>query len=113
LNVNYSLFTAKRGHVTMRVVANYLDRLKFIGTSGARHEQPRRGVRAEIHLQHRTFVVWQHEIDASVDVIDRVQFYGGANNVFAQKPDVGTNTHPVNSLGRYLFVGARVTLPRL
>lgn len=57
--------------------------------------------------------LWQHDIYASVDVTDRFQFFGGVNNVFGQKPEIGTSTYPVSSLGRYFFAGARVKLPRL
>jgi hypothetical protein len=32
--------------------------------------------------------------------------------VLGQRPDIGTNTYPVDSLGRFIFVGARVKLPR-
>ena len=56
--------------------------------------------------------LWQHDIYASVDVTDRFQFFGGVNNVFGQRPDVGTDTYPVSSIGRYIYAGARVKLPR-
>ncbi|MEG3086676.1 TonB-dependent receptor plug domain-containing protein [Sphingomonas sp. PB4P5] len=55
--------------------------------------------------------LWQHDIYASVDVSDRFQFFGGVNNVFGQKPEIGTDTYPVSSIGRYMFAGARVKLP--
>lgn len=55
--------------------------------------------------------LWQHDLYASLDVTERFQFFGGVNNVFGQKPEIGTNTYPVSSLGRYIFVGARVKLP--
>ncbi|MHA6724033.1 TonB-dependent receptor plug domain-containing protein [Sphingomonas sp. RS2018] len=57
--------------------------------------------------------LWQHDIYASVDVSDKFQFFGGVNNVFGQRPDIGTDTYPVSSVGRYIFAGARVKLPRL
>ena len=55
--------------------------------------------------------LWQHDIYISVDASDRFQFFGGVNNVFGQTPEIGTSTYPVSSLGRYMFVGARVKLP--
>ncbi|MFC3580103.1 TonB-dependent receptor plug domain-containing protein [Sphingomonas hylomeconis] len=55
--------------------------------------------------------LWQHDIYASVDVNDRFQFFGGVNNVFGQRPDIGTDSYPVSSIGRYMFAGARVKLP--
>ncbi|WP_260599441.1 TonB-dependent receptor domain-containing protein [Sphingomonas endolithica] len=56
--------------------------------------------------------LWQHDLYASVDVSDRFQFFGGVNNAFGQKPELGSdNTYPVSSIGRYIFAGARVKLP--
>ena len=57
--------------------------------------------------------LWQHDIFASVDVTDRFQFFGGVNNVFGQKPELATDTYPVASVGRYIYAGARVKLPRI
>lgn len=54
--------------------------------------------------------LWQHDIYVSFDATDRFQFYGGVNNVFGQKPDIGTDTYPVSSIGRYVFAGARVKM---
>jgi iron complex outermembrane receptor protein len=56
---------------------------------------------------------WQHDIYGSVDVTDNFQFYGGVNNVLGERPDIGQDTYPVNSVGRFFFVGARVKLPSL
>ncbi len=50
---------------------------------------------------------WQHDIFASYDVKGGFQLYAGVNNVFGQKPDIGTNTYPVSSVGRYLYAGAK------
>lgn len=57
--------------------------------------------------------LWQHDIYASIDVTDRFQFFGGVNNVFGQKPELATLSYPVSAVGRYMFVGARVKLPRI
>ncbi len=54
--------------------------------------------------------LWQHDVFASVDATDRFQFFGGVNNVFGQKPELGTLTYPVSHLGRYFFAGARVKM---
>jgi outer membrane receptor protein involved in Fe transport len=54
---------------------------------------------------------WVHDIYAAFDVSDRLQVYGGVNNVFGQRPDIGANTYPVSSVGRFFFAGARVKLP--
>ncbi|MEG8040194.1 TonB-dependent receptor [Sphingomonas sp. LR60] len=57
--------------------------------------------------------LWQHDIYASVDITDRFQMFGGVNNVFGQKPELATLSYPVSAVGRYMFVGARVKLPRI
>ena len=54
--------------------------------------------------------LWRHDIFAGVDVGDQFEFFGGVNNLFNQKRDIGTNTYPVPSVGRYFFAGARVRL---
>lgn len=54
---------------------------------------------------------WQHDVYASYDVSDRFQIYGGVRNLWGQEPDIGTTTYPVDSVGRFMFVGARVKLP--
>lgn len=56
---------------------------------------------------------WQHDFYASVDVNQSFQLYGGVNNLFGQKPDVGSNSYPISSVGRYMFVGVRARMPRL
>jgi outer membrane receptor protein involved in Fe transport len=56
---------------------------------------------------------WQHDIYAAYDFDKRLQLYVGVNNVFNQKPDIGTNTYPVPSIGRFFFGGAKVKLDRL
>ncbi|MGH6613292.1 TonB-dependent receptor plug domain-containing protein [Sphingomonas sp.] len=55
---------------------------------------------------------WQHDIYAAFDVDKRFQFFMGVNNVFNQEPDVGANTYPVSSVGRYIYAGAKVKLPK-
>lgn len=56
---------------------------------------------------------WEHDIQVSFDVDDRFTFYAGANNVFDQKPDFASLFYPVSGVGRFLYAGARVHLPRL
>lgn len=57
--------------------------------------------------------LWKHDIYASVDVTDQWQFYGGVNNLFNQKPEIGTSTYPVSSVGRFFFVGAKLRMKDL
>ncbi|MBC9032045.1 TonB-dependent receptor [Sphingomonas sp. JC676] len=54
---------------------------------------------------------WQHDIFASYDVNDKFQFYGGVRNLFSQKPDIGTQIFPVNTIGAFGYVGVKVKLP--
>jgi outer membrane receptor protein involved in Fe transport len=56
---------------------------------------------------------WQHDVYARVDVTDGFSFYGGINNLFDQKPEVGTRFYPVNEVGRFFYAGARVNLKGL
>jgi hypothetical protein len=47
----------------------------------------------------------------AIDVLPIVRFYAGVNNLTDQKPDISTN-YPVNPVGRFLYVGARTSLPK-
>lgn len=55
---------------------------------------------------------WVHDIYMSIDATDRFQFYGGINNFTGERPDIGADSYPVNSVGRFFFAGVRVRLPR-
>lgn len=54
--------------------------------------------------------LWRHDLFAGVEVADKFEFFGGVNNLFNQKPEIGTNTYPVPSVGRFFYAGARVRL---
>jgi len=49
----------------------------------------------------------------AVDVNELFQIYGGINNAFNQKPDVGSIVYPTDSVGRYFYAGARVKMPKI
>ncbi len=51
---------------------------------------------------------WEHEIYVRYDLDDRFQLYGGINNLFDTKPDVGAVAYPISAVGRAGFVGFRV-----
>ncbi|MBN8849102.1 MAG: hypothetical protein BGO24_06840 [Sphingomonas sp. 67-36] len=51
---------------------------------------------------------WVHSIYASFDVTQAFQFYGGVNNLFNQKSDLGSIANPVDRVGATMFAGARV-----
>jgi outer membrane receptor protein involved in Fe transport len=53
---------------------------------------------------------WQHDLYVGYEAAKQLEIYGGVNNLFNQKPDIGTSTYPVSSVGRYFFAGARVKL---
>lgn len=52
-----------------------------------------------------------HNIYVSVRANDRFQLFGGVNNVFDQNPDVGNQNYFQQIIGRYVFAGARITMP--
>lgn len=56
---------------------------------------------------------WEHDLQISLDVADRFTFYGGANNLFDQKPDFASLFYPVSGVGRFLYFGAKLHLPNL
>jgi iron complex outermembrane receptor protein len=51
---------------------------------------------------------WEHSIYAKVQVNQKFNMYGGVNNLWNQKPEIGTQLYPVNSIGRFFFVGVRM-----
>lgn len=56
---------------------------------------------------------WEHDIYVSYDVSDRMQIYGGIKNLTQPKPDLSAFYYPNDSVGRFLFVGAKVKLAKL
>ncbi|MGK6320427.1 TonB-dependent receptor plug domain-containing protein [Sphingomonas sp. DT-204] len=100
--------TWSMGNVTLNYGLTWFDKT-LRDTNQSYQSNPDRYAPEYTFLKER----WQHDIYASVDVTDRFQFYGGVNNVFGQKPDIGTSTYPVDSIGRYIFFGARVKMPKL
>jgi outer membrane receptor protein involved in Fe transport len=53
--------------------------------------------------------LWQHDVQLQLAVNDRFALYGGVNNLTDQKPDEDAYDYPISSLGRYLYVGVRIT----
>jgi outer membrane receptor protein involved in Fe transport len=51
-----------------------------------------------------------HDVSLSYEIDDRFEIYGGINNLFDQKPDLGALNTPVSAVGRFFFIGARVKL---
>lgn len=51
-----------------------------------------------------------NDIYVAADVTEQFQIYAGMNNVFDIKPDLGSQVYPVDAVGRFFYVGARVKL---
>lgn len=62
----------------------------------------------------RNAALWQHDVQAKVQLDDGFAFYGGVTNLTNQKPDPASylTNIPISPLGRYLYVGARLDLGR-
>ncbi|MFK4874979.1 TonB-dependent receptor plug domain-containing protein [Novosphingobium sp. ZW T3_23] len=56
---------------------------------------------------------FSHDLSVTYDVGDQFTIYGGVNNLFDQKPDLGSLNTPISAVGRYVFIGARVKLADL
>ena len=80
--------------------------------------QDEQGLRSvEIETVDTTFgpagiadAVFIHDLNMSYQVKDSVQVYGGVNNVLNRDPFITEQAYPVSPLGRYFFVGARLSL---
>jgi iron complex outermembrane recepter protein len=53
---------------------------------------------------------WEHDVRLAFDVDDSFTFYGGVNNIFDEKPAFDQLSYPVSGVGRFLYVGAKVTM---
>jgi iron complex outermembrane receptor protein len=51
-----------------------------------------------------------HDVQVRYSVDDRVELYGGVNNIGDQKPDRGLNDYPIGPLGRYFYLGMNLSL---
>ncbi len=51
--------------------------------------------------------VFIHDLNASYQISEQFQVYGGVNNVTDRSPFITENAFPVSPLGRYFFLGAR------
>lgn len=54
-----------------------------------------------------------HDIRVGYDVNDGLGLYAGVNNFTDQQPAIGTESYPVDALGRYFYVGATAKLGSL
>jgi outer membrane receptor protein involved in Fe transport len=53
---------------------------------------------------------WDHELYVSLNVDDRFDIYGGVNNLFDTKPDIGATAYPISPLGRSFYMGVKAKL---
>lgn len=53
---------------------------------------------------------WEHDLRAAFKLDSGFQFYGGVNNIFDEKPSFDQLSYPVSGIGRYLYVGAKISL---
>ena len=103
--VNFDL-TWQKGPVTLNYGLSWFDKtLRF--TNQETEGNPDIVAPEYLYYKER----WTHDLYGSIDVNDDFQFYGGVNNIFGQKPDIGANTYPVSSVGRFFYAGARVKIP--
>lgn len=51
-----------------------------------------------------------HDIQVRYTVDERVQVYGGVNNIGDQQPDRGLSDYPASPLGRYFYLGMNLSL---
>ena len=54
--------------------------------------------------------LWQHDVQVEYRANRQFALYGGVNNLTGQKPDEDSYDYPAPSLGRYLYVGAKVRM---
>ena len=52
----------------------------------------------------------RHDIQARYNVNDQLTVYGGVNNLFNQRPDLGSATQPIGAQGRFIYLGASMRL---
>jgi outer membrane receptor protein involved in Fe transport len=57
--------------------------------------------------------LWDHNIRVSYDVDERFNIYAGINNLTDQKPDFADFNYPISGIGRFFYVGARLSLEDL
>jgi outer membrane receptor protein involved in Fe transport len=53
---------------------------------------------------------WEHEVFVGYDVDERFEIYGGVNNLFDRKPDVGATGYPISAVGRSFYVGIKTSV---
>ncbi len=75
--------------------------IESVGNTGADVYTPENGLSSDAFI---------HDISFNYDMNDTVDVYGGVNNVFDRNPFVTEQAFPVSPVGRFFFLGARVTM---
>lgn len=50
---------------------------------------------------------WIHGLSVNYELTDRINLYGGVNNLTDKEPYLASSAYPVSGIGRFFFVGAR------
>jgi iron complex outermembrane receptor protein len=95
-----------RGAVTVNYGLSWFDKTLRYGNKNTA-ENPDIVAREYRYLKQR----WQHDLYLAVAVEPSLEVYGGANNLFDQKPELDTLTYPVSPVGRFLYAGFRIRMP--
>ena len=56
--------------------------------------------------------LWQHDVQVDFRVTPAMSVYGGVNNLTDQRPDADATNLPISAVGRFAYIGARVSLDR-
>lgn len=57
--------------------------------------------------------LWDHNIRVTYDVNDQFTIFAGVNNLADQKPDFDDFNYPISGIGRFMYVGAKISLEDL
>ena len=55
---------------------------------------------------------WEHAVQASFDIREKMSVYAGATNLFDEKPEFGVGlyaSYPVSAMGRFMYAGFRAS----
>lgn len=58
---------------------------------------------------------WEHDMQVGYDFNDKLNVYAGVNNLFDQKPDIGSgsvdtlSSYPISAMGRFFYIGGKAS----
>ena len=56
---------------------------------------------------------WQHDLEISFNIDNRMTFYTGVQNLTNEQPDFASVNYPVSGIGRYFFTGVKINTGKL